>query len=230
MNIIWFWIGIAFAFLNIYSLWRKNRNLEGVVKPATMLFLIVGLLTTGLGMGQFPRSMTYFIAGAIFCLIGDIFLWLPPERYFRVGLIAFLLGHIGYILGFGWISEAKEQIGPLVLLLLILAMVSSRIGIRIIQSLRKTNRDQLVAPIAVYSFVISVMLFLAGIRLFDDAWSVSAGLLVAFGAFSFYVSDVLNAWTRFVSKLSHDRIIIMGLYHLGQFMIAFGVLQHFLYS
>lgn len=228
MTNIWFWIGIAFAVLNIYSLWRKNRNLEGVVKPATMLFLIVGLVTAGLGMDQFPRSMIYFIAGAIFCLIGDVFLWLPPEKYFRVGLIAFLLGHIGYILGLGWISDAKTQVGPLVFLLLILAIVSSRIGVRIIQSLRESNRDQLVVPIAVYSFVISVMLFLAGIRLLDDAWSVTAGLLVSFGAFSFYVSDVLNAWTRFVSKLNHDRIIIMGLYHLGQFMIAFGVLNHFL--
>lgn len=228
MNWIWFYIGIAFALVNLFSLWRKKRLLEGIAKSATMVFLIVGLVSSGFQMSTFPSAMIFFIVGAVFCLIGDIFLWLPPERFFQAGLIAFLFGHVGYILGFGWISNAGDQLGPLLIYFAFLAVVSTQIGLKIIQALRESKRDRLVVPIAVYSVIISIMLFLAGIRLLDANWSVSSGLLTAFGAFSFYASDVLNAWTRFVSKIPNDRIIVMGLYHLGQFSIAFGVLTHFL--
>lgn len=227
MNWFWFFAGAGFALLNIYALWRKKRILEGVAKSATMLFLIIGLITTGFNIDAYPPSLIYFIAGAVFCLIGDILLWLPPEKYFQAGLIAFLFGHIGYILGFGWVSNSGNQLVPLIILFVLLAIVGFQISFKIINALRKAKRDRLVIPIAVYSLVISVMLFLAGIRLMDENWSVLSAILAAFGAFSFFTSDVLNAWTRFVAKLPNDRIIIMGLYHIGQFSIAIGILTHY---
>ena len=92
----------------------------------------------------------------------------------------------------------------------------------------KTNRkNKLIIPIIVYSVVISCMLFLAGLRFFDSDWTTAGALLVSIGAMLFFVSDVLNAWERFVKKFPHDRVIIMMLYHLGQYGIAAGAVLHF---
>ena len=227
MNWIWLGVGFLFSLVNTFALWRKNRKLEGVAKPATMLFLIVGLISSGIQISDFPNHLIYFIIGATFCLIGDVFLYLPPEKYFQLGLVAFLLGHIGYIFGFGWIADTQNQLFPIFIFLTVLIVVSSQITLKIIRSLRNSGRNRLVIPIILYSMTISTMVFLAGIRFFDFQWSIVDAYLVAFGALSFFISDVLNAWERFVRGFSHSRIIIMVLYHLGQYGIGIGVILHF---
>ncbi|MEJ2757066.1 MAG: lysoplasmalogenase [Anaerolineales bacterium] len=213
--------------LNTYSLWKKNRKLEGFVKPAAMVFLILGVISFGVQLDAFPARMIFFIAALFLCLLGDIFLFLPPEKYFQKGLIAFLLGHVGYILGFGWGIDVRYQIIPILVFFLLLAIINSQIAIKIIHALRKSGRERLVIPIIVYSITISAMVFLAGLRYFDADWAVGDAYLVALGALAFFISDVLNAWRRFVQKFSYDRIVIMGLYHLGQYAIGIGVIHHF---
>lgn len=192
-----------------------------------MAFLILGVIGFGLQHGAISARLIYFISGMVFCLIGDIFLFLPPEKYFQKGLIAFLLGHVGYILGFGWDLDVQNQIFPILLFFFILVLVNTQIATKIIQALRKTGQERLVLPIIVYSITISIMLFLAGLRLYDFDWAIVNAYLVALGALAFFISDVLNAWVRFVRKFPNDRILIMGLYHLGQYAIGIGVILHY---
>lgn len=227
MSWVWFAGGVGFALLNSFSLWKKNRKLEGIAKPATLVLLILGVGTAGLEAGSFPTRLIFFIVGLVFCLIGDVFLYLPPEKFFRMGLGTFLLGHIGYIFGFGWVPATVDQHAQIVLFLIFVLVFGVLITKKLIQSLRNSGRENLVLPIAVYALVISAMLFFATIRFFDTSWSTSSSYLVALGALSFYSSDVLNAWQRFVTEFPNDRLIIVGLYHLGQFAIGIGVVLHF---
>ena len=46
----------------------------------------------------------------------------------------------------------------------------------------------------------------------------ASGSAIAFaGALSFYVSDALIAWTRFIQDHPHGRLAVMVTYHLAQF-------------
>ena len=145
----WFWIaaGFVFVILNTFALWRKNRKLEGFVKPAAMVFLIIGVIGFGIQLGAFPTRLIFFIAGMFFCLIGDIFLFLPPEKYFQKGLAAFLLGHVGYILGFGWGLDVQRQIFPILIFFFVLVLINTQIAMKIIQALRKLQwKPRIPAP------------------------------------------------------------------------------------
>ncbi|MCD6285147.1 MAG: hypothetical protein J7M39_04450, partial [Anaerolineae bacterium] len=42
----------------------------------------------------------WFVVALVFSLAGDIFLMLPDEKWFVPGLLAFLVGHLCYIVGF----------------------------------------------------------------------------------------------------------------------------------
>ena len=63
--------------------------------------------------------------------------------------------------------------------------------------------------------------------LLDDIWLFTPSLWVSAGALLFYVSDIMNAWTRFVAPISNDRFKIMTTYHLGQIAISVGATLHF---
>src|SRR4030042_4084719 len=87
-------IALIFAVLDWIAVEKHWRTLEYVAKPVTMLALIGWIgMSTGFG-----GPMTWFTIGAIFCLVGDVFLMIPRDM-FIFGLLAFLLGHIFYIIG-----------------------------------------------------------------------------------------------------------------------------------
>lgn len=227
MTWIFIAVGGTFAVIDWYAVWKKNRNIEAFAKPFAMILLIIWALITGFVNDGFEFQMLFIILGLVFCLAGDIFLFLPPEKYFFYGLLAFLAGHISYILGFGWFENIENNFIPILFLAVVIIIVSWQVMIRIIQAIRKQAKNMLIIPIIIYAIVISIMLFFAGLRFFDTGWTTVGAFLVSLGALFFYVSDVLNAWERFVQKFQHDRLIIMMLYHLGQYGIAIGAILQF---
>lgn len=224
MTWIFIAVGGTFAVIDWYAVWKKNRNIEAFAKPFAMILLIIWALITGFVNDGFEFQMLFIILGLVLCLAGDIFLFLPPEKYFIYGLLAFLAGHISYILGFGWFENIENNFIPILFLAVVIIIVSWQVMIRIIQAIRKQAKNMLIIPIIIYAIVISIMLFFAGLRFFDTGWTTVGAFLVSLGALFFYVSDVLNAWERFVQKFQHDRLIIMMLYHLGQYGIAIGAI------
>lgn len=202
---------------------QGNRRAEYVLKPAVMVALIVWVITSAGVEG----GILWFVLGLALSLVGDIFLMLPPERYFMLGLIAFLLAHIGYILGFGVFPLAAESVIPAV----ILAVMISAAGVLIFQRLRRgllnSGKGGMVLPVGAYAGVISVMLFSAGFTLMSPEWSTGEAYPAAIGGLLFYVSDVMNAWERFVAPIQNGRLWVMSTYHLGQIGLAVGAVLHF---
>lgn len=64
--------------------------------PLSMLFVLLALIRP---RGN-PRYFRCILAGLILGLIGDVCLALPWAAAFQIGLIAFLLGHLSYVLAF----------------------------------------------------------------------------------------------------------------------------------
>ena len=77
-------------------------------------------------------------------------------------------------------------------------------------------------PIGVYAVIITLMV-VSAFETFLFHWPLLASVFVALGASLFYVSDIMNAWTRFVDPISSDRLKIMTTYHTAQICITVGI-------
>ena len=214
-------LALAFAALESYALWKESKKLEYVAKPGVMVCLFVWLyLGTGL------QGLTlWFGLGILISMVGDILLMISLDRMFIFGLIAFLLAHLAYLVGFQ--NELMEVTAWSAVLMLVLAVGAVRVMRRIVSAIRAKGQTRLVIPVIVYSTVITVMLYAAMTTLSNPKWTASASLLVGVGAFLFYLSDVILAWNKFVSPIKNGRIINIGLYHLGQIGLIAGVISQF---
>ena len=212
---------LVFAALEALALWKKWPRLEYLAKPAVMITLFLWLWTsTGLS-----GAALWFGLGIILSLIGDVLLMISLERLFMVGLVAFLLAHVTYLVGFNIPVPEISAWG--FVLAIIVGLGGMRITRRILASLTANGHGRMRIPIIIYSVVISLMLLSAMMKLTDLTWDASAAVLVSVGALMFYISDIILAWHKFVSPIQHGRIYNIGAYHLGQIMLIAGVVAQF---
>jgi len=210
-----------FAALESLALWKHWLKLEWIAKPAVMIALFIWLFTfTGLQGASF-----WFGLGIAFSLAGDILLMLALDRFFIFGLVAFLLAHLAYVIGFN-IPLPEFSVWGIVFAVMV-SLGGARIIRRILDALAAKRQTRMRIPIIVYSTVISLMLLSAMIKLMDISWEAGAAALVSSGAFLFYMSDIILAWNKFVSPIQHGRIYNIGAYHIGQIMLIAGVIAQF---
>ncbi len=212
---------ILFAALESLALWKYWLKLEYIAKPAVMITLFIWLFTS---VGLNNVSL-WFGLGIIFSLTGDVLLMLSLDRFFLFGLVAFLLAHLAYVIGFN-IPLPEFSLWGIVFAVMV-SLGGARIIRRILDALASKGQARMRMPIIVYSTVISIMLLSAMIKLMDITWDANAALLVSGGAFLFYISDIILAWNKFVTPIQHGRIYNIAAYHLGQIMLIAGVIAQF---
>ena len=210
---------LVLAILDWIAADKKWKVLEYVAKPATMLALLWWIWQS-VGWGG---AMLWFTIGALFCLAGDVFLMLPRDM-FIFGLLAFLVGHIGYVLGLNNIAPYLTLWGGL--LIILLGIYLWWLYPKLARGLNEKGKAGLKIPVLIYSLVISLMVYSALMTFARTGWSVAAALFVSIGALLFYASDSMLAWDRFKNPLSHARLRVMVTYHLGQIGIIIGALIH----
>jgi uncharacterized membrane protein YhhN len=218
---IWLVLAVVFAGLEALAVWKGWHRLEFLTKPAVMICLLLGvILRTGV-----EDSMLWFGLGILFSLVGDVLLLAPQDRMFIAGLVAFLLTHICYLLGFRE-QLLHPQLWTLVVMFFIL-LNGIRLLRRIASAMHASGQTALVKPIIFYGLVVSLMLAAAMSTLSDPAWKAGAALLVSAGAFLFWASDLMLAWNKFVSPLRSGRLPIILSYQLGQIALIAGVISQF---
>jgi uncharacterized membrane protein YhhN len=214
-------LAFIFAGLESLALWKSWRRLEFVAKPAVMVCLFIWLyLSVGL-----KGAPLWFGIGILFSLAGDVAL-LRIDRFFMLGLINFLLGHVAYLIGFNT-PLPQETTFWSIGFAIVIGLGSVRVLRRIVGSIRAKGQKRLVVPVIVYGTVITLMLLAAMLTLFRLDWDATAALSVSFGAALFYFSDIVLAWNRFVNPIKNGRVLNIGMYHLGQIMIVVGVGMQF---
>ncbi|MEE9416392.1 MAG: lysoplasmalogenase [Acidimicrobiales bacterium] len=183
---------------------KDADRVEELAKPGVMLLLI----GAGLTLDPAAESMRwFFIAALALSLIGDLAL-LPRFDAFLVGLGAFLLAHIAYLLGMipqgeSWLLAA--------IALSIAGVVLGVVGRRIHAGADEADR----IPVVVYNLVIAAMFISA----------VATGeLLLILGAGLFAVSDSLLGWGRFVGPAPGGRSAVHVTYHLAQGLLVAGLI------
>ena len=212
---------ILFAALETLALWKHWLRLEYIAKPGVMITLFLWLWTS-VGLSG---ALLWFGVGIIFSLAGDILLMLSLDRFFIFGLIAFLLAHAAYVVGFNIPLPGLSLWG--IVFAVMVSLGGARIIRRILEALAAKGQARMRMPIILYSTVISIMLLSAMMKIMDITWGSNAALLVSGGAFMFYISDIILAWNKFVAPIQHGRIYNIAAYHIGQIMLIAGVISQF---
>jgi alkenylglycerophosphocholine/alkenylglycerophosphoethanolamine hydrolase len=207
------------AILDWIAAEKKIKPLEYVAKPGAMLALLWWIWQSA-GWGG---SMLWFTLGAIFCLAGDVFLMIPRDM-FIFGLLAFLLGHVFYVVGLNSITPYVNLWGGF--LIIILGLYLWWLYPKLARGLSAKGKKSLKIPVLIYSLVISSMVYSALMTWTRPSWTTVAALSVSIGAGLFYASDSMLAWDRYINTLSHARLRVMTTYHLGQIGIILGAMLH----
>ncbi len=222
MNYTWLAAAAVIAVLDWIAVERKIKPLEYFAKPGAMLALIIWLWQAS----AFQGNLLWFGLGLLFSLAGDIFLLLPREQFIP-GLVAFLLAHVAYVIGFN--SEALPAFNlPAAVLAVAVLVAAVPIYRGIASGLQASGQPRLKMPVLVYTLVISLMLLSALLTFVRPEWQPAPALMVSLGALSFFISDSVLAWNKFVVPLSHARLVTMFTYHVGQALIVLGCTAHFL--
>jgi len=209
------------AILDWYAVYRQWKKAEYLLKPLTMVLLFLWLLFATGGM---KGASLWFGIGLALSLAGDIFLMLPNEK-FIAGLVAFLLAHIAYIVGFNQTALPLNGIG--LLFAVILGAAAVWLYRRIAAGLEKKGENALKAPVLAYTTVISIMVFSAWLTFLRPEWTPHAAMLSSIGAVLFMLSDAVLAWNKFVQPIPNGRVLNMMAYHLGQMVLMLGIAAHF---
>ncbi len=208
-------LALASAVVDWWSVFHHRRHLEYVFKPLTLVGILLAawLFTRGPHAAWQAR---FFLPGLALSLVGDVCLMLRRERLFLAGLGAFLLAHSCYIIGLNPVLPPRQAL----ILLPPVALVSGVLYRAIARGLRQRGESRLLAPVATYSLVLSLMLFSAWAVLFRPAWTNGRRALMIAGGSLFFVSDAMLAWDRFVAPSSSARLRVHITYHLGQMALA----------
>ncbi len=220
MSHLWLLVAIVIAMMDWIAVEKQWKRVEYFAKPGTMVALLLWLWASGGWRGP----LFLFTLGAVFSLAGDVLLMLPGS-HFLAGLVAFLLAHIAYIIGF------NTTLPPLTLASLVWAVVvgivSSRLYQRLASALSQRGEGSMRTPVLIYASAISLMLLSALLTWVKADWETFPALLASIGAVLFYFSDSLIAWDRFVTPISQRGLKVMVTYHLGQFAILAAAILNF---
>ena len=204
-------IFLATVLLSLLLFHEKKENRKAALITKTLLSLLF-VFTAFIQPHSSINYFQYLIGGLILCLIGDVFLGLP-EKFFKAGLVAFLLGHVFYILSFATLTNIGQwgSLGAL-LLFLISAIVFFWLRPRL---------GAMIVPVFIYILVITVMISAAWGVFWKTTLPASGRALILLGAISFYLSDVFVARNKFIRNEFLNRLVGLPLYYLGQFLLAF---------
>lgn len=203
------------AALLVGLLWAEGTGAGwmalGFKTPLSVLFVITALIQ--------PRSVRryfrFMVSGLILGLVGDVCLGLPGTVPFKVGLVAFLAGHILYIVAFAILAQARSWINPVNILI---AAVSGAVYWWLLPHL-----GDMVIPVTLYLVVISLMVAAAWAAFRSPALTRNGAWFILAGAVLFYVSDIFVAHQRFVTEQFYNRLMGLPLYYTAQFLLAFSV-------
>jgi uncharacterized membrane protein YhhN len=212
-------LGIISSVLDWFSVLRNQKRLEFIFKPLTLILLILWFVSeTPQNQGLLWVS---FLIGLTFSLAGDVFLMFPSNQ-FILGLFAFLIAHVAYIVGFN--SSGLVLTPTSIFILLIVWGISIVLFLRIRRGLQDSGRSVYIVPVALYVLVISLMGWSASTTLLRSDWLLEASLLTSIGALFFFISDSLLGWNRFVAPLPKGNVLVIMTYHLAQFLMSAGVI------
>ncbi len=209
----------AVALLDLLGSALANNTLVFSTKPLLMPLLAVWLFTSS-RQSEHSFLRKALLGALLFSMLGDVLLMFSSPLFFLLGLGDFLLAHVLYISAFssitsfknGFLSQKPWWATPFVAFPVCLLIF-----------LWKGIPEGMKVPVAAYACVISVMA-LSVVNLKEKIADSAFWALLA-GAMLFLISDSSLAVAKFGQPFDGERLVIMGTYIGGQFLLVLGVLR-----
>ncbi len=209
-------VGFLLQGLFIFTEHREKYLLADILKgSASLIFVLIGLKAYQTVNFAFNRQL---LIGLVFGLIGDVLLNLryvfpkQGQKIFLIGIVAFLIGHIMYLLAL--IPQARH-------ILWYCAIPGAVAAACLLAYIFKTMEVKKAFKIFGIFYLGAVFIMTAiaiGIAIFTPS---RRAIIYAVGAILFTASDVILIFNTFsgVTRFSM-RIMNLTLYYLGQILIA----------
>lgn len=210
-----FYIGFSIFYLLITAF--DQVEIARILKPFLLPLLVVAVY-----LSEKFKTKTLLLTALTFSWIGDVILLFADkgEIYFILGLVAFLVSHVFYIILFSkqtiskTISNKLSFVAGIGLILLYFFGMITTLGPKL---------GSLTIPVVIYAVVISTMLFYALKGSFQ--WNTIPYQSVLIGAVFFISSDSILAFNKFDQPIPYASFIIMITYLAAQFCIVWGILN-----
>ncbi|WP_040279809.1 lysoplasmalogenase [Psychroserpens damuponensis] len=189
--------------------------LHYIFKPAILISLLIFFILKSNALHK-PLRLIIILA-LVFSLAGDVFLMFVDvsPNYFLLGLIAFLVAHIMYVIAF--LKQRNKAAKPFGFITFLMLFASG-----LFYFLKDGLHDMLI-PVVIYMLVILSMSTAAFMR--KGNVSKRSYILVFLGALFFMISDSILALNKFYEPLAYSNINIMLTYALAQYLIIIGLLK-----
>ncbi|MBY0434026.1 MAG: lysoplasmalogenase [Cyclobacteriaceae bacterium] len=190
-----------------------------VAKPMIMLSLI------GYYLSVAKMRSPLFVRALFFGWAGDVLLLFQEENagFFIGGLVAFLIGHVLYILSFRK-SRWTDVLGGLLPTQRIRFSFPVLLAGCGLITLLFPHLGNLKIPVIIYAVVLMVMA-LSALDRFGRTTSTSFWFVMS-GAILFMISDSVLAINKFYSPFPYGGVVIMITYISAQYLIVRGVMEH----
>lgn len=191
-----------------------NSLLQKIFKPLIMPVLIgyfdsrIKDITKGLAK--------WILLALFFSLTGDVLLMFQAKKeiFFLLGLAAFLIAHIFYIVFFHHVRVRENVKGNPWLLVIVVVYYAA------LTSWLAPYLGDMKFPVRIYGIIISFMFMLAMHML--SIRNKMAGKWMMWGALLFVISDSVLAINKFYQPFEQAGVIIMLTYGLAQLFIVKG--------
>jgi uncharacterized membrane protein YhhN len=222
MNLVSRWFLIIFIIDSVVELLALTFDLPTIhraVKPQILFCL------TGFYVASTHQRSAVFIWALVFCWLGDSLLLFQEqnELYFIGGLLAFLTGHLLYILAYRQFQSAGNSNGLSITKKIRFSFPIILAGTGLIAILFPAL-GPLTIPVIVYALVLMLMVMMALFRY--GRTSAESFWMIFGGAILFMISDSALALNKFYAPFHYSGPIIMMTYISAQYLIVQGALQH----
>lgn len=195
----------------------NQEEIARVVKPFLLPILLVAVY-----FSESFKTKKIVMTALIFSWIGDVILLFADkgEIYFILGLVAFLISHLFYIVLFNKQTIIKSISNKLSfgagigLILIYFSVMIGTLGPKL---------GSLTLPVVIYAVVISTMLYYALKGSYQ--WNSIPYNSVLIGAVFFISSDSILAFNKFYQPIPQASFSIMITYLLAQYSIVWGILN-----
>ncbi len=209
------YIGLSILYL-IFTAFELE-DITRFLKPFLLPLLLVGVY-----ISEKFKTKSILLTALTFSWIGDIVLLFANmgEFYFIIGLVAFLISHVFYIVLFKKQTISKSisnkisfGAGMGIILLYFFGMIN----------ILGPKLGPLTVPVVIYAVVISSMLYFALKGSYQ--WNTIPYQSVLTGAVLFITSDSILAFNKFYQPVPHASFLIMITYLAAQYGIVWGMLN-----
>ncbi len=235
---LWILFGVFYVLQCVFTPWflkaswpnRSNKSLL-LKMLAASVFVATGILSMYIA-GNFSQFAFTMLAGLFFGWIGDFFLHSSSQKFFVIGFVSFLIGHIFYIVGYVnalKIFDDYSNFNAVEIIAGVVLAVVALVGFKKFKL--QFSMKALKYAIILYTMILISMFIKAtalGVNymLSGGENGLFALIVLSFGALLFVASDSTIGILMFGGQKSNRPLKIFNIvtYFAGQMLLASSIL------